>query len=313
MTTRVPDLDGLRLLVAVASEGSIGGAARSLGVAQQSASERLRAVEAQVGLALVRRTPRGSALTEPGTVVVEWARRLLGLADEIDHAIDGLRGDRERGLSVWASLTVAETLLPQWLVRLRQRQAGEGATPTTVALTATNSDAVLGAVRREQADLGFVEGAEPPTDLPSREVARDELVLVAAGGTPWSRRRAPVEPAEVAAAALTVRERGSGTREVLERALAAHGLALGSGVVELSTGAAVRGSVVAGGPPAFLSRRVVGHELAAGTLVRVPTVDLDLTRALRAVWLTGTHPPAGPVRDLVGIARATSRSGTSAP
>lgn len=308
MTSRVPDLDGLHLLVAVATEGSIGGAARSLGVAQQSASERLRAVEAQVGLPLVRRTPRGSVLTEPGTVVVEWARRLLDLADEIDHAIDGLRGDRERGLAVWASLTVAETLLPQWLVRLRQRQAAEGLTPTTVSLTATNSDAVLRAVRREQADLGFVEGAEPPGDLPSRVVARDELVLVAAGGTPWSRRRTPVGPAEVAAATLTVRERGSGTREVLERALATHGLALASGVVEMSTGAAVRGAVVAGGPPAFLSRRVVGHELAAGTLVRVPTTGLDLARSLRAVWLAGVHPPAGAVRDLVGLARGPGTS-----
>lgn len=306
--SRVPDLDGLRLLVAVAATGSIGGAARELGITQQSASQRLRSVEAQVGLSLVRRAARGSSLTESGVVVVEWARRLLAVAEEIGHALDGLRSDRDRELSVWSSMTVAESLLPGWLVRLRQRQAGEGLTPTTVGLVATNSEAVLDAVRAGTAALGFVEGAVPPADLRWQAVGRDELVLVVAGGA-LSRRRTPLEPREVARMALTVRERGSGTREVVERALAVHGLTLGAGLdplVELTTGTAVRGAVLAGGPAGFLSRRVVEHDLRAGSLVEVPVAGLDLTRLFRAVWAGGERPPAGPVRDLVGIARAGS-------
>ena len=303
MTSRVPDLDALRLLVHVARLGSIGAAARAAGTTQQAASERLRTMETGTGLTLVRRGPRGSELTDAGRVVVEGATHLLGVAEELDAAIDGLRADRGRDLAVWASMTVAETLLPRWLVQLRQRQIVEGLEPTTVSLTASNSTRVLEAVRSGAADLGFVEGVTAPTGVRHTAVADDELVLVVAPGTPLSRRRTPLGPRQVADLPLLQRERGSGTREVLEVALDEHGLTAAGAVAELTTATAVRATVLAGGSAAFLSRRVVARDLEVGHLVAVPTTDLRLTRTFRAVWSGARQPPAGPVRNLVGIAR----------
>ncbi|MGZ4498543.1 MAG: LysR family transcriptional regulator [Nocardioides sp.] len=303
--SHVPDLPALRLLVGVARHGSIGGAAREAGVTQQAASERLRGVEAQVGLTLLRRGARGSELTPAGVVLVEWARRLLDVADELDTAIDGLRSDRGRELAVHASMTVAESMVPRWLVRLRQRQVAEGVRPTTVSLTAGNSRQVLDAVRGGAAHLGFVEGLEVPDGLRSRRVATDRLVLVAPPGTPLARRRTPLTPDEVAGLALTGREAGSGTREVVEAALARHGLATAAPALELTTATAVREAVRAGSAPAFLSRRVVERDLAAGQLAEVPVTGLALERAFRAVWVGTAEPPAGPARELVALARAT--------
>lgn len=305
MPSRVPDLAGLSLLVGIARHGSIGGTARAHGITQQAASERLRAIEAQVGLTLVQRGARGSQLTQAGVVVSQWAARLLELADEIDVAIEGLRGDRSRDLSVWSSMTIAESLIPRWLVLLRRRQEGEGRRPTAVSLTAANSRDVVDAVRDGTAHLGFVEGVEAPTGVRSLPVVRDELILVTAAGAPIGRRRTPLSPEEVAELSLTSRERGSGTREVIEMALRAHGLTMGDSVVELTTATAIREAVLAGSSPAFLSRRVVARELAAGLLTAVPTRELDLRRTFRAVWVGTKEPPAGPVRDLVSIARTT--------
>ncbi|GGF56125.1 LysR family transcriptional regulator [Marmoricola endophyticus] len=299
----VPDLAGLRLLVAVARTGSIGGAARELAVTQQSASERLRAVEAQVGLTLVRRGARGSSLTDEGVVVVEWASQLLELSEEIEHAIAGLRSERSRELAVWSSMTVAESLLPRWLVLLRQRQEREGHVPSATSLHAANSAEVEAAVTDGRAHVGFVEGATAPEHLRSTEVGRDELVLVVAPGHRLTRRREPVPAAEVAALDRTSREQGSGTRGVVDAAFETAGVEALAPAVELSTAAAVRESVRAGSPPAFLSRRSVERDLAAGQLVEVPTTGLDLRRSLRALWSGSAQPPAGPVRDLVGIAR----------
>ncbi|RYI25213.1 MAG: LysR family transcriptional regulator, partial [Acetobacteraceae bacterium] len=62
MSSHLPDLDGLRLLVGIARHGSIGGTARANGMSQQAASERVRGMEAQTGLTLVRRGARGSQL-----------------------------------------------------------------------------------------------------------------------------------------------------------------------------------------------------------------------------------------------------------
>ncbi|ROR91857.1 LysR family transcriptional regulator [Nocardioides aurantiacus] len=306
-TPHLPDLDALRLLVGIARHGSIGATARTNGISQQAASERVRAMEAQTGLTLVRRGARGSQLTEAGVVVTEWAARLLDLADEVDIAIEGLRGDVSRELVVWASMTIAESLIPRWLVQLRQRQLGEGYLATTVSLNASNSRDVVEAVREGTAHVGFVEGVEAPVGVRSVTVAQDELFLVTAAGTPLSRRRTPLTPDEVAQLALTSREEGSGTREVLEIALAKHGLEVGDPEVELTTATAIREAVLAGSAPAFLSRRVVARDVDSGNLNVVAVMELDLRRYFRAIWVGTKNPPAGSVRDLVAIARATER------
>ena len=72
---RVPDLGALELLLAVARLGSLGAAARELGITQPAASSRVRSMERQLGVALVDRSPRGSRLTDAGALVTDWARR----------------------------------------------------------------------------------------------------------------------------------------------------------------------------------------------------------------------------------------------
>ena len=294
----LPDLASLRLLTDVARLGSIGAAGRAAGISQQSASERLRAMEAQTGLVLVQRAQRGSELTPMGRLLVEWSTDLLARADEIEVALETLRRGRSEELRVHASMTTAEYVLPRWLMRLRQvRQVA-------VSLRAANSEEVVAAVRRGDADLGFVEGPVDVAGLSTSVVGIDELVLVAAPDDRWARRRAPLTAAEIAGRQLTLREQGSGTRAVAEGAIAAAGARMAEPAVELATNAAILGAVRAGGPPGFVSRRAATSDLAMGTLTAVPVAELDLTRRFRAAWVGGPRPPAGPVRDLLAIARS---------
>jgi len=69
LSARIPDLPALEVLLAVARTGSFNSAARQVGVTQQAVSARIRAAEAQAGVALVARTSRGSTLTPEGVVV----------------------------------------------------------------------------------------------------------------------------------------------------------------------------------------------------------------------------------------------------
>ncbi len=295
----LPDIAALRLLADVARLGSIGAAGRESGISQQSASERLRSMEAQTGLVLVQRATSGSTLTSAGRLLVEWSAALLEQASDVEAALRTLREERSRELHVHASMTVAEHLLPRWLVRLRHERA------VAATLRATNTEAVLAAVRSGEADLGFIEGPDGMAGLAglaSRVVGHDELALVAAPDDEWSRRRSPLTPAVVAARALTSREPGSGTRSVWEQALVAVGLTPVAPEAALTTTAAVLTSVAAGGPPAFVSRRAAQRDLDAGALVELPMRGLDLGRAFTAVWVGGPRPPAGPVRDLLAIA-----------
>ncbi|MFI5804084.1 LysR family transcriptional regulator [Streptomyces sp. NPDC051561] len=296
LSHRVPDLAAVELLLAVAKLGSLGRAAREVGISQPAASARIRSMERQLGVTLVERSPRGSRLTEAGALVTDWARRIVEAAEAFDAGVRALRGRRDSRLRVAASMTIAEYLLPGWLVALQSQRPG-----TAVSLLAGNSAAVARQVLDGTADLGFVEGVAAPEGLDGVVIGHDRLVVVAAPGHVWARRRHPLDASELADTSLILREEGSGTRQVLDAALVAHG-GLSTPLLEFSSTTAVKAAAVSGAGPSVLSELAVREEIAAGRLVRVPVEGVRLRRDLRAVWPVGPGP-VGPARDLLGLTR----------
>lgn len=294
----MPDLAALEVLSAVARTGSLSAAGRDVGMTQQAVSARVRAIESQTGVRLVTRTPRGSRLTSAGEVVAEWADQLLDVAERVDAGLASLRDDARARLKVAASLTVAEQLLPRWLVSLQAGAQRRGAAAPEVTFTAAAvSDDVIAAVRAGEVDLGFIEIPGTLTGVRSRVVARDEVVLVVPPDHKWVRRSAPITVAELNRTALVSRR--SGWRYLF-------GGAAPGGVeeqqlpsVEMHSAAAVRAAVLAGAGPAVVSRLAVREDLAEGRLRAVPVADVDWRRELRAIWLGARTPPAGAVRDLL--------------
>ncbi|MEW2625273.1 LysR family transcriptional regulator [Streptomyces sp. NPDC048106] len=291
---RVPDLAALELLLAVARLGSLGAAAREVGITQPAASSRVRSMERQLGVALVDRSPRGSRLTDEGVLVTDWARRVVEAAAVFDAGARALRDRRDSRLRVAASMTIAEYLLPGWLLALHAERPD-----TAVSLLAGNSAKVAELLLSGEADLGFVEGLSAPTGLDAVVIGHDRLIVVTAPGHPWARRRRPLTAEELARTPLILRERGSGTRQVLDAALGG----LARPLIELSSTTAVKASAVSGAGPSVLSELVVREELALRRLVAVPVEGVPLRRDLRAVWPKG-HRPTGPARDLLSLTRA---------
>jgi len=295
MSRTWPDLAGLELLVAVAEHGSLSAAARATGIAQPNASRSLARLERRLDVSLVIRSTTGTRLTPAGLVVVDWARQVLHSCEVLLDGAAALARE-ESSLTVSASQTVAEHLLPAWLTRLRPLRP-----EVSVEVRVENSTEVVVDVLAGGCTIGFVEGPEAPTGVHTRTVANDELILVVAADHPWSRRRRPVTAAEIASTPLTTREAGSGTRVSLDSALEAATGHPATSAQTLASNAAVRVSVAAGGPPAVLSRLAVEDALGRGQLLEVPLADLDLRRQLRAVW-TGPRVLRGPAADLLRIA-----------
>lgn len=280
------DLPALRLLSAIAEVGSITAASRTLGITQQAASTRMRRLERLLGVALLVRGPRGSTLTLDGTMAAQWAAETVEAADRFDAGVAALRtAGHARPLAIAASLTVAEYLLPRWLMTLRGQDAAEHA----ISVTATNSAHAIELVTDGSHQLGFVE---TPTEIPglvTTTVAKDELVAVVAPQHPWARRRG-VTAAELARTPLVTREKGSGTRLSAEQLLIDAGHAIATPLAELPTTAAVRTAVASGAAPAVLSILAVRDDLTAGRLVRVPVKGLRFVRELRAIRSPGASP-----------------------
>lgn len=305
LSPRMPELTALQMFCTVQRLGSFSSAGAELGLSQQAVSSRMRALEEQVGARLFDRSPRGSVLTTTGAALAGWAAGVLAASEQLDAAIASLRQDSVRRLRVVASQTIAEHLLPRWLVTYRRQQEATGRTPTHADLAVTNSTSAASVVRAGDADLGFIESPILPAGLSARTVGFDELVVVVAPGHRWERRHEAITARELAGTALVTRELGSGTREALESILAeqAPNALRAAPLVELSTSAAVRSSIIAGTAPGVLSSLAVRDDLALGRLVAIPTLGLSLRRPLTAIWMGGATPGAA-AQELVAIASA---------
>ena len=309
LSPRMPELASFEALLVIAETGSLGRAARELGLTQQAISRRLASMEAQMGVTLAVRTTRGSQLTPAGLIVADWAARLLGVANEIDAGLGALRKEGRERIRVAASQTIAEQLMPHWLLSLQNEAARRGVTAPRVILTATNSEHAIASVREGAVDLGFVENPGPPKGLGTCVVGHDELVIVVPPTHKWARRSRVVTAREVAQTALVAREPHSGIRDSLTAALRrvlGDDLRQATPVLELMSAAAMRAAVLAGAGPAAMSRLAVADDLAVGRLVAITVPELDLRRMFRAIWVGGRTPPAGAIRDM--LSHITSRT-----
>lgn len=291
---RLPDLAALEVLVTVGRLGSMGAAARELGLSQQAVSARVRSIEHELGVELFLRSPSGVEATTNGVIVLEWATALVDRAAEFTAGVDSLVAARQATLIVAASKTVAEYLVPSWIITLTSR------TDAKISVRPMNSTEVLDAVRAADAHLGFIEIPGPTRELDSTTVAMDELLVVCAPDHPWASSDG-VSVDELAATPLIQREPGSGTRVTFEAALADLGLRAADPVIELRSVTAIRASVLSSPVATVLSQLSVADDIAAGRLVRVSVQGLRMIRPLRAVW-TPHVTLRGPARDLLEVA-----------
>jgi DNA-binding transcriptional LysR family regulator len=267
--------DHLISFARVAQQGSVSRAAATLHRSQPAVSLQLRHLNEAVGEPLYQRHRYGVTLTPAGEALLPYAQaleRALAGARRVASEIRGL----ERGtLGVSASMTVAVYLLPR-LLALFQRHHPQ----LELRLLTRNSDEVLDLLARGDIEVAFVE--TPVTDVPAgmeqRIFFKDEVVLAARPDHPLA-ARGRLRPAELQGLPVVTRESGSGTRRVVELALAASGVELAT-VLEATGIEATKEAILQGLGPGFISRLAVQRETAAGLLVELPIRGLNLKRPM---------------------------------
>lgn len=255
----------LRALVELADTGSVRGAAERLVVTESSISSALRALSAEIGIALVDRHGRGVKLTPAGQRYVEYARRILGLHDEAVLAARG-EADPENGSVRLAAVTTAgELLIPAALASFRAEYPG-----VVLHLEVASRNAIWPMLARHEVDL--VVAGRPPDDLRKktrvRAVSPNTLIVV---GPP-----ALAAGFEPATATWLLREPGSGTRSAFTALL--DELDVSPPLLVLGSHGAVVAAAVAGLGVTLVSQQAVQTQLASGALVAIPIPGTPLNR-----------------------------------
>jgi DNA-binding transcriptional LysR family regulator len=276
-------LQRLRLLVALADEGSVTAAARAVGISQPAVSQNLRIIERHYGFPLLMRVGRRIVLTHPARSVVDHARRILRLVDESERAARDQLELRAGRLALAASSTPGTYLLPRLMAEFRVRHPD-----VELQLKIGDFRRVERWVLDGEADIGVIGETAQPLRLAITPIRRDELVLVAPLAHPLA-TLARLDGEALASHPLIVREPGSGTRETLVRALAQLGFALRV-LFELESTEAILQAVGAGLGASVVSELAVA-EPSLGRRIKVRRVaGTNLSRYLGVV----THPDAEP-------------------
>lgn len=280
------NLNHLRILRAVLEQGSISGAARVLRISQPAVSRQLAEFEATVGARLVDRLPRGVRPTAAGEMLGERARRIFAEERAAERDIGELLGLHRGRLAVGASTTIGGYLVPQVFGDFAAHHP-----EITLELEIGNTRAIQGDLLDGGLDVGLTEGFADSDALDVEVFMHDEMVLIAGAdreGTPLAGVES-LEAAGLAGLPFIVREPGSGTREVIEAALADHGVQLRP-TMRLGSTEAIKNAVASGLGVALVSRLTVGLECEIGRLREVDVPDLRIRRALHCVTLRGKQP-----------------------
>jgi molybdate transport repressor ModE-like protein len=253
------DATRLRLLVEIGRQGSVSAAAREVGIGQPSASEHLRNLERAAGQRLVERNGRGSRLTEAGAVLAAHAAQALQTLQAGEEELERLAGLETGTIHIGASTTPGVYLLPDTLGCFRRDHPN-----VMVEVEIASTGEIVDRLLAGRIQLALVGETAADERIRLEPFLTDEIVGVSRPGTlKLSRGRA--RASELAEQTLLVRERGSSTRRVTERALGAAGV-WPSRVWELDSSEAIKRAAREGLGIAFLSRYAVAEEIQRGEL-----------------------------------------------
>lgn len=298
-------LEQLEAFCAAVRTGSISGGARSLGLTQAAASQRIKALEEDLGVQLLARSPGGVVTTPAGDEVLRVALKALALLRQVEqvHPVG------PPTLRVGATPVLAADAVPQALLAL-----GAIAPEVATSLQVGVLDELLRDLEDGALHIVYAEGPLDRSGLRATTVGRDTLRLVGSAADVWNVRPA-LTPEEWLEQPHVLFPTGCGLRRALHAAMVSAGLPPEHLQVraELASLEAIQTLVETGVGLTWLPRRSVRRGLQAGTLqlldvrgFRVELPYLALSRSVRPL------PPAAArltslVADLLDHRRAARR------
>jgi DNA-binding transcriptional LysR family regulator len=265
----------LYIFYAVATHHSFSRAAEALDITQPAVSIQIQELEKSLGATLFHRRSRGLRLTEVGETVMTYSQQIFSLSSKLLETIQELHGLQLGRLTLGASTTPGEFVLPLAVGQFRRSHPG-----IQVELSLANTRSIVQRILNHEIDLGMVGDwpQQQSEELELTNYLNDEIVLVAAPDHPVAKLR-PLSLEQVIGHGLIVREEGSATRSTAERCFTDLGV---TPVVALSLGSnqAVKQAAVAGGGIGVISRLGITAEVRAGMLTILQVENWDCRRPL---------------------------------
>jgi DNA-binding transcriptional LysR family regulator len=239
-------------------------AGEQLHMTQPAVTFQIRQLEDQFNTRLFDRTHNKVTLTEAGNQVYMYADRILKLYDDMTHSITEMTGDVSGGVSLGASTTIAEYVLPLLIGEFKAKFPD-----VNISLKESNSEDIIAMVENNVVDLAIVEGSVNNKNLIVEQCRVDQLVVI----MPNSHLLATesiLHVKDILGHPFICRESGSGTQEAITNYIEKQSPeSILNVCFELSSPEAIKGAVEAGMGISIVSRSSIEKELRLGTLTAV--------------------------------------------
>lgn len=265
----------LRMFATVVRCGSFSKAADILNISQPAISKGVRDFELQVGCRLLNRSPKGVVPTPEGLALSRRADALFAIERAAEEELSALRGLHNGSLRIGASTTIATYMIPRYLGAFHRAYPG-----VDIHLISANTRDIAEQMVEHEIDIGLVEGPVDDKNLIAEPWRTDVMKLIAAPDHAFAMASEPIDPKRLETEVLIVREPGSGSREVVAQALAAHGIEP-LRTLEIGSTAAIKQVVAAGLGVSIVSVVTVEDQVRLG---RLKVLDLDGMTIERTLW-----------------------------
>ncbi len=279
----------LKVFRVVARHLNFSRAAEELLLTQPAVTQQIKALEDEYGVPLFDRSGGRIALTPAGQSLLPYAQKLKTISDEAYEKVMSAAGNHAGNLALGASQTIGQYLLPNLVAAFLRENPR-----VTVTAVSGNTDEMLEVLAAHRIQLAMIEGPGLRKDIHSEPFMEDELVLVVPASHEWADQEIGIEA--LRNVPLLIREFGSGSRRVVEAALAKAGLKKKNlrTAMELDSTEGLLSAVEAGLGVTFVSRWAVRNQLALGTLRLARVKDLRLARKFSIVYPAGPAPTGNP-------------------
>jgi LysR family transcriptional regulator, low CO2-responsive transcriptional regulator len=253
----------------------------------------VRLMEEHAGMPLFERIGKKIYLTEAGTELHQHSRVIAQQLRDADEALAARKG-LSQGRLVITMVSTAKYLVPPLLARFLKDHPG-----VTVKLSANNREVVLKQLADNEVDLAIMGRTPEGMEAVAEPFARHPHVIIAAPGHPLAKKRR-VPLARLAEETFLIREPGSGTRGLLERLFAEHGLPLNVSM-EMASNETIKQAVQAGMGISLLSLHTIELELKTRRLAVLDVQGLPIVRDWHVVHLAAKRlsPVAQAFRDFL--------------
>ncbi|MCW3785672.1 LysR family transcriptional regulator [Plebeiibacterium sediminum] len=273
-----------RVFLAVAENLSFSKAAEELFISQPAVTKHIKELESKLKSTLFDRKGNRIYLTKAGKVNYEYLKKIKQQYAELEFELGRLNNTFKGSLRIGASSTISQYLIPETLAAFYKRYP-----KIDLHLLSGNSHEIQQKLLSEEIDIALIEGSSSLKELKYSEFLDDEIVVVTGNNSVYAKKR-QIAIADLENIPMVLRERGSGTLEVIRKSLGENNINLEdlNIVIHLGSTEAIKNFLINFEGVALVSEKSISKEIELKQIVKLSVNRLKIDRKFRIALRQGT-------------------------